>query len=175
MNCEFHMVILSCVQFLFFQHTCLIHFSSSIQCFLLSWYHGTASSTHSTACWYSSVTSPTTSHTCPWMPPIQSPSNSRTMGVAAVEEVEVAAALFPFLPTLHILLLQPALVLIQTLLPVRGPQVHSNSQVHQIHSSTWPWESCQTIVFLNCHCHVANKCLTFDKHWSLRISVFQVA
>lgn len=29
--------------------------------------------------------------------------------------------------------------------------------------------------FLNCHCHVANKCLTFDKHWSLRISVFQVA
>lgn len=121
---------------------------SVIQYSPLSWYHGTASSTHSTASWYSFATWPTMSRTCPWTPPFQSPSSSLTVGAAAVVEV-AGVALFPSLPTLHILLLQPAAVLILALLPARGPPVHSNSQVRHILWCTRPWLGSHTIVFVS--------------------------
>lgn len=98
-----------------------------VQCSLLSWYHVTASSIHSTACWSNSAISLTMNHTCHWTQPFQSPFNSRTVGVAVVTPGE--AALSPSLPILHIHHLQPAVVLIPILLPAQGHPVHSNFQV----------------------------------------------
>lgn len=98
-----------------------------VQCSLLSWYHVTASSIHSTACWSNSAISLTMNHTCHWTQPFQSPFNSRTVGVAVVTPGE--AALSPSLPILHILHLQPAVVLTPIPLPAQGHPVHSNFQV----------------------------------------------
>ena len=122
---------------------------STIQCCLLSWYHDTASSTHSTACLYSSAISPITSHTCPWTPPFQSLSNNPTVGEATAVEV---VALFPFLQTLHIHLLQPAVVLTQTLLQAQGPPVHSSSQVHQILMYLTLWNIRKDVCVCVCLC-----------------------
>lgn len=106
---------------------------SCVQCSLLFWYRVTASSIHSTACWYNSAISVTMNRTCHLTQPFQNPFNSHTVGGAVVTPEE--AALFLSLPILHILHLQPAVVLTPILLPAQGHPVHSNFQVFSVYHS----------------------------------------
>lgn len=93
--------------------------------------------------------------------------------MAAAAEEGAAAVLSPSRPTRRILLLQPAVVLIQTLLPARGPPVHSSSQVRQTNLCSLALGAMPNYcVVVDCRCHVANSRLAVNKQYSLVIFVF---